>query len=236
MKTAMDRDRLVHTVGFACGSMRVLRAKQSTRETACVGEERSRWRPTAAQTKTWLFADDAILVRVPHVLVCRVRIRNRGNPVPASLGAGDQAVAVVVVPRECIVAAATITDTGRGRRSDEHDGLERSALATSENPVERVRFTTIDGETVGATDSDDASCEPATILGRDPLGGILAALLVAVHGRRSEREVAKVAGKAGLGPCNPRAQSPESWASLAATMCSMSVSAADAKQVPVYGP
>ena len=135
-----------------------------------------------------------------------------------------------------IVAAATITDTGRGRRSDEHDGLERSALATSENPVERVRFTTIDGETVGATDSDDASCEPATIPGRDPLGGILAALLVAVHGRRSEREVAKVAGKAGLGPCNPRAQSPESWASLAATMCSMSVSAADAKQVPVYGP
>ena len=32
------------------------------------------------------------------------------------------------------------------------------------------------------------------------------------------------------------AQSPESWASLAATMCSMSVWAVDAKQVPVYGP
>ena len=115
-------------------------------------------------------------------------------------------------------------------------GSKRGAAAPSEDSIERRRFAPVDGKTVSPADVDHTACEPAAVPVRDPLGCVLTALLVTVDPRRCQSEIAKVARKPAPGLDVPGAQTRESWASLAATMCSMSVSLVDAKQVPVYGP
>ena len=84
---------------------------------------------------------------------------------------------------------------------------EHRALAPSENPIEHRRFAPIDGETMGTTNLEHPRCEPAPVPSRDPLGGVLAALLVAIHPGRRQREVANVAGQARPGLAIARAQS-----------------------------
>ena len=84
--------------------------------------------------------------------------------------------------------------------------LKRRALARSEDAIERRRFASIDGEPVGAAHLEHARCEPAPVLVRHPLRGVLPALLVPVHPWRGEREVTKVAREPGLGRRVPRAQ------------------------------
>ena len=112
-----------------------------------------------------------------------MRARDRRDAVPTGLLAGDPAVAIVVVARERVVTDATTTvGTARGRSGRRaHHRLKRRALAGTEDSIEGRRFSPIDGEPVGPADLEHPCCEPATVAGRDPLRGVLAALLVAVH-------------------------------------------------------
>ena len=59
-------------------------------------------------------ANDPIVVGVAHVLVRRMRPRDRRNSVTAGFPAGNPAIAIVVVTRECIITGGG-TASGRGR-------------------------------------------------------------------------------------------------------------------------
>ena len=64
-----------------------------------------RWRSREDVSAARLLAHDTIPVAVAYERVCWMRTRDRGNSVPARLGAGDSPVSIVVIKRECIVAA-----------------------------------------------------------------------------------------------------------------------------------
>ena len=124
---------------------------------------------------------------------------DRGTGAIPRLLARDPAVAVVVVAGERIV---TCRCRGSGfsracRRGRARDERHLRAVATGENPFECRGLAPIDGEAVGTVDLEDATGEPAFVPFRDPLTGVLAALLVAVHLRGSECEVPEVPGE----PC-----------------------------------
>ena len=120
---------------------------------------------------------------------------------PASLLTRDPPVPIVVVPRERILPTRSCgSSTGpRRRRHRADDGLERRALATGENALERLRLTPVDRKPVGLTHVDDPPGEPAPVPVRNPLRRVLPALLVPVHLGRREREVAEVAREPGPG-------------------------------------
>ena len=120
---------------------------------------------------------------------------------PARLRARNPPVPIVVVERERIVPnrGCGCSTCPRGRRHKAHDGLERRALATGEDALERLHLAPVDGKPVGPADGDDPCREPALVSGGNPLGGILPAFLVPIHLGRREGEVAEVAAEAGLG-------------------------------------
>ena len=84
--------------------------------------------------------------------------------------------------------------------------LHRGARAAGENPFQHVGLPTVDGETIGPADLDDAGREPALVAGRQPLRRVVAALLATVHVRAGEGEVAKVPGEPCPGCAVPGAQ------------------------------
>ena len=129
---------------------------------------------------------------------------------PASLLTRDPPVPIVVVPRERILPTRSCgSSTGpRRRRHRADDGLERRALATGENALERLRLTPVDRKPVGLTHVDDPPGEPAPVPVRNPLRRVLPALLVPVHLGRREREVAGRRARTGPGSQRPRRKAP----------------------------
>ena len=124
---------------------------------------------------------------------------NRRNAVGPRLRAGDPAVSVIVVHRERVgVRGRTRSPAGSRRRLDlwwsgDHDQLERRAAG--QNCIECRGFLGIYRQTVFSLYLNDASGIPAQVQVRQPLGGVLAALLVTVDARARECEVQQVGRK-----------------------------------------
>ena len=178
-------------------------------------------------------AYDPVPVTIAHVPVRGVRPVDGCDPVPARLLARDPAVPVVVVASEHVVPTSAPSGIScRCRCRPAHHGLHRGARAALKDPFERRGLSPVHGEPVGALHLEHPSGEPAPVPARDPFTGVVAALLPAVHLRGGEREVARSWANC-FRVARSAAQSPESCASLVATMCSMSVSVVEEKHVPV---
>ena len=72
----------------------------------------------------------------------------------------------------------------------------RGVIASSAgNHAQGVALAAVDRQAVGPFHVDDPTCEPAAVHRRQPVGGVVVALFVAVHGRSCERQVSRVFGE-----------------------------------------
>ena len=124
-----------------------------------------------------------------HEGVCRVAAADRGDPVAARFLAGDPAVAVVVpTPKGISVKAG-----GEPVTAGDELGMEALVwtcrltkticygVAAGEHPVQGGRFPAVYGEPVLAPDLQDPAGEPALVLRRQPLGGVMSAFSLFVR-------------------------------------------------------
>ena len=178
---------------------------------------------------TGLLTHDAVAISIPHERVGWMVPRHRGDSVAPSLRARD-GPAPVVVPQP--------QGVGRGHGPLHRIGpiatadVQFGGRAAGQNRFQRLRFSRVDGKAPAPPDCHHTCGKPAPVSLGHPFGGIARALeprfnpgLASVRLSRSRANARRVSG--------PAAQSPESWASLRATMCSMSVSPVEAKRWPV---
>ena len=110
-----------------------------------------------------LLTHHAIAVPVIHVDVCGMSGVDGGDAVPACLGAGDAAVAVVVIALEGTGTSFTWRDWDRRRNGSRTEVVDVHGRRCTprQDAFQHVSFTRVDGEGIALADLDDAARKPA---------------------------------------------------------------------------